>query len=65
MGNALRSVLDQNELTRQDLFLQTKFAYAAAQDRRLPFDPPAGYASQVVQSLQSSLDGTDIAFISA
>src|SRR3970040_1296032 len=46
---------------RADLFLQTKFTYRNGQDHRLPYDPAADLATQVAQSLASSLEhlGTD------
>jgi len=43
-------------LAREDLFLQTKFTYAAGQDHRLPYDPRAPLAAQVAQSFASSLE---------
>jgi diketogulonate reductase-like aldo/keto reductase len=43
-------------LTREDLFLQTKFTYARGQDHRLPYDPEASFATQVAQSFASSLE---------
>src|SRR6202041_3461526 len=48
-------------ITRDELFLQTKFPYQRGQDHRLPYDPAAGLAVQVAQSLASSLEhlGTD------
>src|SRR5512133_2915604 len=38
-------------VTRDDLFLQTKFTYLTGQDHRLPYDPAAPFAAQVAQSL--------------
>jgi len=48
-------------VTRSDVFLQTKYTYQGGQDHRLPYDPAASLASQVAQSLASSLEhlGTD------
>jgi diketogulonate reductase-like aldo/keto reductase len=43
-------------VTRADLFLQTKFTYVDGQDHRLPYDPSADVATQVAQSMQSSLE---------
>lgn len=40
---------------RDALFLQTKFTYQRGQDHRLPYDPEAPVAEQVMQSLRSSL----------
>ena len=46
---------------REQVFLQTKFTYVYGQDHRLPYDPEATMATQVEQSLASSLEhlGTD------
>jgi diketogulonate reductase-like aldo/keto reductase len=55
-GEAVRLAIGRGSLKRSDLFLQTKFTYAAGQDHRLPFDPRADYSAQVRQSLASSLD---------
>lgn len=56
VGKAVESILNQGWLSRSDLFLQTKYTYAAGHDHRLPFDPETAYAHQVRQSLQSSLE---------
>lgn len=55
VGIAIRSVLNEGALKRSDLFLQSKFTYAAGQDHRLPYDPDADYTTQVWQSFESSL----------
>ncbi len=49
-------------VTRDDLFLQTKFTFRAGQDHRLPYDPDAAVAAQIEQSFASSLQhlGTDV-----
>lgn len=39
---------------RAELFLQTKFTFQEGQDARLPYDPKAPIADQVVQSFASS-----------
>jgi diketogulonate reductase-like aldo/keto reductase len=61
VGEALRAAYDAGIVRREELFLQTKFTYAAGQDHRLPYDPQARFADQVRQSLASSLEhlGTD------
>ena len=55
VGEALRAAFAA-DLQRNDLFLQTKFTYAAGQDHRLPYDPRAPLATQVAQSFASSLE---------
>ncbi len=60
VGAALRQLATAG-LGRDQLFLQTKFTSPPGQDHRLPYDPAAGPAEQVAQSLASSLEhlGTD------
>ena len=55
VGDALEGLYQDGRLTRQDLFLQTKFTYAGGQDHRLPYDPQADFPTQVRQSFASSL----------
>ncbi len=61
VGEALKECYQEELLSRQQLFLQTKFTYAQGQDHRLPYDPQADYTTQVNQSFTSSLEhlGTD------
>ncbi len=61
VGKAIQSVLGAGKLKREELFLQTKFTYRGGQDHRLPYDPAADVATQVRQSMESSLEhlGTD------
>jgi diketogulonate reductase-like aldo/keto reductase len=55
VGDALEELYQDGRVTRQDLFLQTKFTYAGGQDHRLPYDPQADFPTQVRQSFASSL----------
>ena len=61
VGEGLVAAYRAGVVTRGDLFLQTKFTYRGGQDHRLPYDPSAGLAQQVAQSMASSLErlGTD------
>jgi diketogulonate reductase-like aldo/keto reductase len=61
VGEALKAAYQSGLVTRQDLFLQTKFTYINGQDHRLPYDPDADLSTQVSQSMGSSLThlGTD------
>jgi diketogulonate reductase-like aldo/keto reductase len=61
VGQGLAAAYRAGVVTRSDLFLQTKFTYQEGQDHRLPYDPGADLATQVAQSMLSSLDhlGTD------
>lgn len=56
VGSAVRGALAEGSLTREGLFLQTKFTYARSQDHRLPYEPNAPTRIQVEQSFASSLD---------
>ena len=60
-GRVWRRSIRAGVVTRDDLFLQTKFTYRAGQDQQLPYDPAARLAVQVAQSLAGSLEhlGTD------
>lgn len=61
VGQALALACRAGIVTRDDVFLQTKFTYLAGQDQRLPYDPRASLSTQVAQSMASSLEhlGTD------
>jgi len=56
VGAAVKAAIDAGLVTRDDLFLQTKFTSLRGQDHRLPYDPDASPADQVAQSFQSSLE---------
>jgi diketogulonate reductase-like aldo/keto reductase len=56
VGAAVARAISDGVVTREELFLQTKFTYAAGQDHRLPYDPGADPATQVRQSFASSLE---------
>ncbi len=55
VGEAVKEAIARGEVTRKDLFLQTKFTSRDGQDQRLPYDPAAPVTQQVEQSLASSL----------
>ncbi|HSE05010.1 MAG TPA: aldo/keto reductase, partial [Methylomirabilota bacterium] len=61
VGQGLAAAYRAGIVTRAELFLQTKYTYRDGQDHRLPYDPEADLATQVAQSLASSLEhlGTD------
>jgi diketogulonate reductase-like aldo/keto reductase len=61
VGAALKDACSAGEVTRAELFLQSKFTFLAGQDHRLPYDRAAGIGEQVAQSFESSLVhlGTD------
>ncbi len=54
VGEALRA-LDTKGITRDTLFLQTKFTPAGGQDHRTPYNASADITTQVSQSFESSL----------
>jgi len=61
VGQGLAAAYREGIVTRAELFLQTKYTYQPGQDHRLPYDPNADLATQVAQSMGSSLEhlGTD------
>jgi len=56
VGEAVAAFIAAGRVKREELFLQTKFTFAAGQDHRLPYDPRAPVAEQVQQSFSSSLE---------
>jgi diketogulonate reductase-like aldo/keto reductase len=56
VGQGLAAAYRTGLVTRDDLFLQTKFTYRPGQDHRLPYDPAATLSTQVAQSMARSLD---------
>ena len=55
VGAAVGGAVASGSVTREQLFLQTKFTWQRGQDHRLPYDPNADLATQVHQSIDSSL----------
>lgn len=55
VGRGVSAMIEGGVVTREELFLQTKFTFMASQDHRLPYDPLAPIAQQVEQSFASSL----------
>jgi diketogulonate reductase-like aldo/keto reductase len=56
VGAALAGAIAAGLVRREELFVQTKFTSVAGQDHRLPYDPQADAATQVRQSVASSLE---------
>jgi len=56
VGRAIAAQMAAGVITRDQLFLQTKFTFQRGQDHRLPYDPKAPIAQQVEQSFASSLE---------
>jgi diketogulonate reductase-like aldo/keto reductase len=54
VGQAIAAAIASGLVTRDDLFLQTKFTFRPGQDDRLPYDPAAPISKQVAQSFASS-----------
>src|SRR5947208_384069 len=62
VGQAIAESIASGLVTREELFLQTKFTFRRGQDHRLPYDPAAPISIQVEQSFASSREhlGTEI-----
>ena len=56
VGQGLAAAYRAGVVTRDDLFLQTKFTYQPGHDHHLPYDPAAPLSTQVARSMASSLD---------
>ncbi len=56
VGNALSRAYHDGFITRDDVYLQSKYTFARGQDDRLPFDPKASIAEQVASSFASSCE---------
>jgi diketogulonate reductase-like aldo/keto reductase len=56
VGQAVAAAVAGGVVSRDDLFLQTKFTFRAGQDHRLPYDPAAPVGTQVEQSFADSLE---------
>src|SRR5438477_2886118 len=56
VGQAIAASVARGLVSRDDLFLQTKFTFRRGQDHRLPYDPDASIPIQVEQSLANSLE---------
>jgi diketogulonate reductase-like aldo/keto reductase len=56
VGDAAAAAIAAADVTREQLFLQTKFTSLGGQDERLPYDARADAATQVRQSFESSLE---------
>jgi diketogulonate reductase-like aldo/keto reductase len=63
VGQGLAAAYRTGLVTRDDLFLQTKFTYQPGQDHRLPYDPAAILSVQIAQSMVSSLDHLDTTYV--
>ena len=65
VGRAITSAMAGGIVSRDELFLQTKFTFRAGQDQRLPYDAGAPIATQVEQSFASSLEHLGVERIDA
>jgi len=63
VGAAIRTAIASGNVARESLFIQTKFTDRRSQDHRLPYDPNADLATQVQQSIDSSLGHLGVARI--
>src|SRR4051812_22220381 len=54
VGQGVAATVARGVVTRDDLFLQTKFTFLRGQDHRLPYDSNASVAAQVEQSFATS-----------
>ena len=60
VGEGIATAIQDGLVTRDELFLQTKFTFQRGQDHRLPYDPEAPIAKQVEQSFAKSLEHLNV-----
>ncbi|MGN7612370.1 aldo/keto reductase family protein [Magnetococcales bacterium HHB-1] len=66
VGEGMAAALQSMSLTRDDLYLQSKFTSLGGQDlQRIPYDPQADLSTQVSQSFQKSLDNLQTSYLDA
>jgi len=64
VGEALRRLIKEDGLKREDLFIQTKFTSLDGQDPdNIPYDKSAPLAEQVKQSLEASLRNLGTSYV--
>jgi len=63
VGQGLSAAYRASIVTREDIFLQTKFTHQRGQDHRLPYDPRASLSTQVAESLASSLEHLGTSYV--
>ena len=56
VGKAISNQIEKGTVSRDDLFIQTKFTHRNGQDHRLPYDADAAVSKQVQQSFAKSLE---------
>ena len=65
VGEALKLAFARGTASRDELYVQTKFTFRDGQDHRLPYDAAAPVATQVAQSLASSLQHLGVTYINS
>ncbi len=56
VGEAVTGVIQRRMLSREQIFIQTKYTHRRGQDHRLPYDENAAISEQVRQSYGNSLE---------
>ena len=62
-GNGVHAFLKEEEIKREEVFIQTKYTPVGGQDHRLPYDDSLSIGEQVGQSFQSSLEHLKLDYI--
>ena len=63
VGSAVAAHAEKNGLSREEVFLQTKFTFKGGQDHRIPYDPNLPPEAQVAESFASSLEHLGITYV--
>ncbi len=63
VGAAIKKAFAEKLISREELFLQSKFTFLNGQDERLPYDKDASCTDQVKQSVDSSLNHLHVDYL--
>lgn len=63
VGQGIAAACSAGVVSRDEIFIQTKFTFLPGQDHRLPYDPQASVGEQVQQSFASSLQHLQVSHI--
>lgn len=63
VGEAISNAINNNKVTREELWLQSKFTSVNGQDDRLPYDSNVSIGEQVQQSFESTLEHLHVDYL--
>ena len=63
VGKALKEFISNNPISREDVWIQSKFTSIDGQDNNLPYNKNANLTTQVMQSFESSLEHLNTSYL--